>query len=160
MIAFIGVGSNVGDRQSYIDQAVDLINQKHLVLMQAPIIETMPVGHLDQGPFLNTVISIEVAGSPHQMWGSARNLLRFLNEIENQLGRERIIENGPRTIDLDILMFGQLTLEIVRGQALTIPHPRMHERRFVLEPLCEIAPNFVHPTLRKTVSELLKSLPD
>ncbi len=151
-IAYIGIGSNVGDRQGYIEQAIDLINKRYTVLMQATTIETDPVGYDDQGKFLNTVISVD---NPS---GSSSQLLRFLQSIENQLGRERTIKNGPRTIDLDLLIADKA--QLLAWDGLTVPHPRMHLRRFVLEPLCEIAPDLIHPKLGKSISELLRSLPD
>ncbi len=113
------------------------------VLRRSTIIETDPVGFLDQPAFLNMAVEIETSEAP-------RGLLEKLLAIEQKLGRVRTFKNSPRTIDLDILLFGSL---VVDEPELTIPHPRMLERAFVLEPLSELCPDFVHPVTGRTIRE-------
>lgn len=150
-IAYIGIGSNLGDRKALVNQAVRLLRElpKTSLLKVATTIETEPIGRRDQPNFLNTVAEVETALNP-------RELLNHLHRIEEALGRERGEHWGPRTIDLDILLYGNL---ILNEPDLVIPHPHMNGRRFVLEPLTEIAPYAVHPTAGKSISELLLSLP-
>lgn len=116
--------------------------EKMRVLRRSSIYETDPVGYLDQPPFLNMVVAVETSLSPHE-------LLARLLEIEQELGRVRTFRNAPRIIDLDILLFGQAVFE---DPELQLPHPRMLERRFVLEPLNEIAPALVHPVTGRTIA--------
>ena len=149
---FIGVGSNEGDRLAHISNAITglgAVDGVHVVQM-APIIETEPMGGPPQGLYLNTAVELDTVLVP-------RELLSALKMIEQQLGRTPASERwGPRPIDLDILLYDEVVLN---EPALTIPHPRMHQRCFVLEPLAQLAPEVVHPTLRLTVSELLAQLP-
>jgi len=116
------------------------------------IYETAPVGNIDQSNFLNMVAEIDGASLP-----SAEQLLARLLRIEYALGRTRYVPAGPRTIDLDLLLYKDL---ISQTEFLTVPHPRMHLRRFVLEPLNELRPMLVHPTLKVTISELLRITTD
>jgi 2-amino-4-hydroxy-6-hydroxymethyldihydropteridine diphosphokinase len=115
------------------------------VVRESPIYETEPVGYTAQRWFLNMVVEAETALFPMQ-------LLTRTGKIERALGRVRIIPNGPRTIDIDILLYGTA---VVRTPRLEIPHPRMHERRFVLAPLADLAPDLRHPVSRKTVRQML-----
>ncbi|MBL7081639.1 MAG: 2-amino-4-hydroxy-6-hydroxymethyldihydropteridine diphosphokinase [Candidatus Omnitrophica bacterium] len=134
---YIGFGSNLGNRQDYIDKAIKrmrLLNITH-VRKISKIIETQPGSGPPQGPYLNGVIEIETELSPYE-------LLRALQKIENDLGRRREARFGPRTIDLDILLYGDIT---IKEEALSIPHPRMLKRDFVMEPLREIAPDVINP---------------
>jgi 2-amino-4-hydroxy-6-hydroxymethyldihydropteridine pyrophosphokinase len=148
--AYIGLGSNIGDREYQLNRAVELIKQTDGVEVTAlsSYYNTAPVGYEEQPDFLNAVVEIKTTLSPEE-------LLQLCTKIEKELKRERIIHWGPRTIDLDILLFGN---DIVDSNNLTIPHPRMHERRFVLEPLNEIAPNVLHPFLKKSVHEIFSEL--
>ncbi len=131
-IAYIGLGSNLGDRAAHIQTAIDLLQEMGTVILKcSKIIETDPVGGPAQNKFLNAVVKIETPLSPFK-------LLSQCQRIEQRLGRVRDIHHGPRTIDLDILLYDQL---LVDTQSLRIPHPRMLERNFVLEPLKEIEPD-------------------
>lgn len=143
---YLGLGSNVGDREEYIEQAVFLIGRIKgvTILKRSSNFETEAEGKGDQPPFLNGVVEVKTNLAPHK-------LLDELQVIENALGREREIEWGPRTIDIDILLYDDL---VVSDDRLQIPHPLLHERLFVLQPLKEIAPRLIHPMLEKTVAML------
>ena len=146
----IGIGSNMGDRQAYCEEAVRLISNfsKTSLLAVSSLYETAPLEMIDQDGFINCVAAVRTALSP-------RELLRACQEVEQFLGRKRSVRFGPRTIDLDILFYGG---QIIHETDLTIPHSRAHERRFVLEPLAEIAPALEHPVLRKTVLQILQGM--
>lgn len=135
--AFLGLGSNLGDRQSYLDAACRELAAHPLIrIMQASsLYETEPAGYREQGWFLNQVVQVETALDPE-------GLLSVTQGIENKLGRKRLIRWGPRVIDLDILLYGN---SVVNTPDLIIPHPRMYERQFVLAPLREITPDILHP---------------
>jgi 2-amino-4-hydroxy-6-hydroxymethyldihydropteridine diphosphokinase len=148
MPAYVALGSNLGDREGYLRAAIEAIAKTETVKQASSIYETDPVGYLDQPSFLNMVIELETAKEPLE-------LLRRLRTVEHDLHRERTIPNAPRNIDLDLLLFDDIVLD---NPELTVPHPRMHERAFVMVPLVEIAPEVVVPTLRKTAKELLDSL--
>lgn len=143
--AFISIGSNIGEREVYLKQAVEALKERAdtTVNKVSSIYETAPVGYTDQADFLNIVISIQTTLS-------AQELLMICQGIEQELGRERTIRWGPRTVDLDILLYNQDNIET---ESLIVPHPRMAERAFVLVPLLEIAPNAVHPISGKAYSE-------
>lgn len=147
--AYIGLGSNIGDRKFQLNRAVELLKgaEKVEVTAVSSYYNTAPVGYEQQPDFLNAVVEIRTALS-------AYGLLQLCSEIEKELKRERIIRWGPRTIDLDVLLFGN---EIIYKKDLVIPHPRMHERRFVLEPLNEIAPEVMHPVFNKYIREIFHS---
>jgi 2-amino-4-hydroxy-6-hydroxymethyldihydropteridine diphosphokinase len=119
------------------------------VLRESPIYETEPVGYADQRWFLNMVVEAGTALFPMQ-------LLTRIGKIEHTLGRVRTVPNGPRTIDIDILLYGSAA---IRTPRLEVPHPRMHERRFVLAPLADLAPDLRHPVLRQTIRQLLEAAP-
>jgi len=148
--AYIALGSNVGDRRQYIADALDMLSDtEHVrVLRTSEVIETNPLGHADDPAFLNAVTELQTTLS-------AEELLDTLKHIEDSLGRTRQGKWSPRTIDLDLLLFGD---QIIDTPSLTIPHPQMHLRSFVLQPLCELAPDVMHPILKTPVSELANRL--
>jgi 2-amino-4-hydroxy-6-hydroxymethyldihydropteridine diphosphokinase len=149
--AYLALGTNIEPRQTYIAKAIHLLETEEAIkiVKKSSIYETAPVGYTEQDDFLNMVLEIETTFS-------ADDLLTVCQDIELELGRKRLIRFGPRTIDLDILLYNQ---EIKNSERLIIPHPRMHERGFVLIPLSEIAPKLVVPSLEKTISDLLSDLP-
>lgn len=145
--AYIALGSNLGDTRAHLTGAVDEINAHDLcsVTRVSDFILTKPVGDVEQDDFLNGCIEIETLLTPHE-------LLDFLHEVEHSHHRERKIHWGPRTLDLDIILYGDL---IMADDTLVIPHPEAHKRQFVLEPLAQIAPYVVFPTKNMRVCELL-----
>ncbi len=145
---YLSLGSNVGDRQAHLDTALEKLRRLGTVAAISSFYETEPVEVRQQGWFLNCVIKLETEAMPRQ-------LLKRLLDIEQSMGRRRTQAKGPRNIDIDILLFGS---SVVEAKGLTIPHPAMHERRFVLEPLAEIAPEVRHPVLKKTARELRDAL--
>jgi len=147
--AFVGIGSNLGDREGNFRQAVELLSAEDGVDVVAvsEIRETDPVGPVEQGPFLNGAVRIETDLAP-------RELLERLLAVEERLGRVRRERWGPRTIDLDLLLYGD---DIVDEPGLTVPHPRLHERRFALEPLSDLAPSLEIPG-KGPISTLLAEL--
>jgi GTP cyclohydrolase-4 len=148
-IVYLALGANIGDRQSNIDAALQRLGMAVKLDMVSSIYETEPVGYLDQPRFLNMVCQGTTALSP-------RELLAFVKQIESDLGRQPSIRNGPRPIDIDILLYDDLR---VKYEDLVIPHPRMAERAFVLVPLAEIAPAVVEPVSGKPILSLAQSMP-
>jgi 2-amino-4-hydroxy-6-hydroxymethyldihydropteridine diphosphokinase len=146
---YLSLGSNIGDREHHLREAILRLETVGKVTSVSSFYETEPVEVTDQALFLNCVVALETPLSPSE-------LMSQLLEIERNLGRERIQKKGPRTIDIDILLADDL---VVDSPTLTIPHPAMAQRRFVLEPLAEIAPDATHPVLKKTAQELLNGLP-
>lgn len=146
--AYVAFGSNLGDRFDFIRKALVELRKHPSISVQrvSSVYETEPVGFLDQGPFLNGVLALDTQLSP-------QSLLQALLAIENKLGRVRLQHQGPRTLDLDLLFFGDLLLD---ETDLILPHPRLHERAFVLRPLLEIAPDLRHPRLGVSVEGLCK----
>jgi len=143
---YLGLGANLGDRRSNLVQALQYIRARATLEKVSACYETKPVGYLEQPNFLNITCQITTTLSPHE-------LLRFLKQIERRMGREVSFRNAPRPIDIDILFYDDLVLE---SPDVTIPHPSLSERAFVLAPLADIAPDLVHPLLNLTVSELLQ----
>jgi 2-amino-4-hydroxy-6-hydroxymethyldihydropteridine diphosphokinase len=148
-LVYLSLGSNVGDRQTQLRDAQTRLGAAGEVAVASSFYETEPVDFTEQPWFLNCAVALETSQTPQQLMSS---ILR----IEADMGRRRIQKKGPRTIDIDILLFGET---IVDSPDLVIPHPAMHQRRFVLEPLAELAPDALHPVFKKTIRELLDALP-
>ena len=147
-IAYLSLGSNLGDRALNLHKANTHLDPKVQSILRSSIYETDPWGYADQPAFLNQVIKAETSLEPLE-------LLAFIKEIEVSMGRQETFRFGPRLIDLDILFYDDLVLDTPK---LTIPHPRILERAFVLIPLAEIAPDLHHPILNKTIQELKTSV--
>ena len=148
-MVYLLLGSNLGNRKEILDKAIKLLSQKvGVVILQSKDYETSPWGVTDQPDFLNLVVSIQTRLKPLQ-------ILEITQSIENQLGRIRKEKWGARLIDIDVLFYGN---EIIDEPNLKIPHPLLQERDFTLSPLAEIAPDFVHPVLGKTILELREKL--
>lgn len=151
-VAYLSLGSNLDDRLLYLHDAVQLLhNDEHIEVMNvSSLYETDPVGYTNQGNFLNIVVKLKTTYTAEQ-------LLTVSQSIENRLGRKRVIRWGPRTVDLDILLFNH---ENIESDDLSVPHPRMHERAFVIIPLVEIEPNIKLPTTGRFLNEILERIPD
>jgi 2-amino-4-hydroxy-6-hydroxymethyldihydropteridine diphosphokinase len=148
-IAYIGIGSNLGNRQKNCLRAIELLEERGIIVKKkSSMYETEPWGVKNQPQFINMALEIETELEPHE-------LLRTLKDVEKEVGRGVTFKWGPRIIDLDILLFNDLFL---REDNLQIPHPLMHERDFVLKPLCEIAPERIHPLLKVSICDLLHEL--
>ncbi len=148
MISYIAIGSNLGDRISNIKKSIKLISKSNKILKISPLYITKPMYFEEQPYFINCVIKIKTNFFPHK-------LLKFLNSIEEKLGRKRVFKNSPRTIDLDILYFNNL---VINEENLKIPHPGLYERAFVLKPFCDIEPFFKDPILNKNIFAILAEL--
>lgn len=151
MQAHIGLGSNLGDRAANLNRARLLLRRAGLVIVDASsVYRTEPVGEVEQREFLNQVIGARWAGTPE-------SLLRACLEVERAMGRVRTVPGGPRRIDVDLLLCGERR---VFGPGIEVPHPRLHLRRFVLEPLAEIAPRARHPVLGRSAAAMLSACRD
>ncbi len=164
--AYLGLGSNLGDRAANLLRAMNaLCAHAWRLIAVSSIYETEPVDYLDQPNFLNMAVAIEAPGKENTEMKVEMiepfSLLEICLEIEESLGRKRVTPKGPRAIDIDLLMVDDLLIDGVRnGVALTLPHPRLHLRRFALAPLAEIAPELRHPVLGETISTLLERVDD
>jgi len=147
-VAYLSLGSNLGDRRVNLRNAIGRLLELGDVLEVSSVYETEPVDVTDQPWFLNCAVAIRTGLQP-------RDFLKGILAIETTMGRERTVPKGPRVIDIDILLFGAQT---IHTPELSVPHPALGRRRFVLEPLSEIAPEVVHPVLKKTIRELRDAL--
>jgi len=148
-LVYLSLGSNVGDRAANLNAAIARLGAFGEVVAVSSFYETEPVEFAAQPWFLNCAVKLDTEKMPKQ-------LLAAILDLEQKMGRRRVQKGGPRSIDIDILLFGN---SIVDTQGLTVPHPAMHQRRFVLEPLAEIAPDIRHPVFKRTIRELRDSLP-
>jgi len=148
--AVVACGSNLGDRGGYLRQAAEKIagDKKCRLLSSADLIETKPYGNVEQDDFLNGAFLVETLYRP-------KELLAFLNRLEAEAGRERLVHWGPRTLDLDLIFYEDC---VMRTEELTVPHPDMHNREFVLRPVAQLVPQWVHPVFGESVSRLLERL--
>jgi 2-amino-4-hydroxy-6-hydroxymethyldihydropteridine diphosphokinase len=144
-IVYLALGSNMGSRLANLKNAISLLAPQMTVKKKSPVYETPPWGYADQPAFLNQVVMVET-------YMEAEPLLGHLKRLETALGRVDSFQNGPRLIDIDILFYDDVILD---SPPLVIPHPRLHQRAFVLVPLNDIASDFVHPVLGKPISDLL-----
>jgi len=148
---YIQLGSNIGERDSFIAKSMEQIEENvGEIIIASSVFETIPWGNENQNNFLNSVIKIKTPFDSFEV-------LQKSQDIENNLGRERVDKWGERTIDIDILFYNN---EIINTTKLNIPHPFIQKRKFVLVPLSEIAPNYIHPTLKKSISTLLSECKD
>ena len=149
--AYLSLGSNLGDRAAQLRTAIEKLSDARLRIVRiSSVYDTAPRDNQDQPRFLNIVVEIETQRFPMQLLG---HCLR----VEKEMGRQRLGPKSARNIDIDVLLYGQ---HVIDSPKLVVPHIRMHQRRFVLEPLCELAPEVRHPVFRKTVRELLAELAD
>jgi len=146
---YLGLGSNIGNREANLREALERLDAAEIRLVRrSSLYETEPLELLDQPPFLNAAVEVKTDLFPLQ-------LLARIRDIEREMGRRRVTPKGPRNIDIDILLYGR---SVIQTAELETPHPRIAQRRFVLEPLAEIAPEFRHPVSGKTAHEMLAGL--
>jgi 2-amino-4-hydroxy-6-hydroxymethyldihydropteridine diphosphokinase len=145
---YLALGSNVGDSENHLEQAVKLLGAQVNNIQRAPLYRSKAVGYTDQADFLNTAISGQTKLSPEQ-------LLAFIKTTEQEIGRQETFRWGPREIDIDIIFYDDL---VQQTEALTLPHPAFRERDFVLQPLCDLDLNLIDPVTGQTVSHLLEKI--
>jgi len=148
-LVYLSLGSNVGDREAQLLDALARLGAAGRIVAVSSLYETEPVEFTEQPWFLNCAVALETTKTPRQ-------LMMAILRIEEEMGRRRVQSKGPRSVDIDILLFGDA---MVNSTEVTIPHPAMQQRRFVLEPLAEIAPDALHPVFKKTIRELRDDLP-
>lgn len=148
-IVYLSLGSNKGDKEGQIKKAIILISNICDIKNVSPLYLTEPVGYTEQEWFVNCIVEVETETDPNKLLSSVKS-------IEKKLGRTKTMKNGPRTIDIDIVFYGD---QIVKTKDLVIPHPRLHERLFVLQPMMDLNPGFVHPVFQKTIRELYAQVP-
>ena len=149
-VVYFGLGTNLGNREENLRAALHELAVDFTIVQVSPVYETDPVGFVEQPAFLNLAVSAMTTLSPNEA-------LERVKRIEQQLGRMKTVRNGPRVIDIDILLYDNVAMNT---DALSIPHPRLHERAFVLVPLLDIAPDIKHPGLNKSINELHGDLVD
>ena len=149
-IIFLALGSNIDNRKQHVEKAITLLREKVYDITVAPLYETKPRYFENQQNFLNTVLRGFTDLEP-------RKLLQFTKTVQQEVGRVERFRNGPREIDIDVLFYDN---EVYKDEELEIPHPRLQERDFVLQPFADINPDFSHPILKKTIRELLDALPE
>lgn len=145
---YLALGSNLGDRRAFLERAISALPPEVLPRKCSAVYETQPWGFEDQGQFLNLVLEARTALSPAE-------LLNYLKSLEQKIGRKASFPNGPREIDIDILFYAD---QVIEQHGLSIPHSKIQERAFVLGPLADLAPELVHPSLGKSVTELMDSI--
>jgi len=148
-IVFLGLGSNLGNKEDYINKTLAFISEIYTVKKTSHLYLTEPVGNITQDWFLNRVVEIQTDVNP-------KKLLSSFKSIERKLGRIKTVKNGPRTIDIDILFYGD---HVIKTKTLVIPHPLIQERLFVLQPMMDINPDFIHPVFKKSIHELYNDHP-
>ena len=141
---FLGLGSNIGDKEDYINKALAFISESYTVKKTSHLYLTEPVGNIKQDWFLNCALEIQTDVDP-------KKLLSSVKSIERKLGRTKTVKNGPRVIDIDILFYGDY---IIKTKNLVIPHPSIQERLFVLQPMMDINPDLIHPVLKRSIHDL------
>ncbi len=146
---YLSLGSNVGDRQANLEQAISQLSDLGTVKRRSALYETEPMEVTDQPWFLNCAVELETELMPKQF-------ISAVLDVERSMGRKRVKKKGPRSIDIDVILFGKSIIEM---KGLTVPHPAMHLRRFVLEPMVEIAPEVRHPVFKRSMRELRDALP-
>ena len=149
-IIFLALGSNIDNRKQHVEKAITLLHEKVYDITVAPLYETKPRYFENQQNFLNTVLRGFTDLEP-------RKLLQFTKTVQQEVGRVERFRNGPREIDIDVLFYDN---KVYKDEELEIPHPRLQERDFVLQPFADINPDFSHPILKKTIRELLDALPE
>ena len=141
---FLGLGSNIGNKEDYINKALTLISKLYTVKKISHLYLTEPVGNIKQDWFLNCVVEIQTDVDPKKMLSSIKS-------IERKLGRTKTVKNGPRIIDIDILFYGD---RVLKTKNLVIPHPLIQDRLFVLQPMMDINPGLIHPVLKRSIHDL------